>query len=104
MPKSVLIAGRLTDTAGRCRHYHLEMDVVGLKCARCQAYFACYQCHDELTDHAFVPCQKTEQVAICGACGQRMTYAVYAVGHCPACGHGFNPRCSVHAGIYFLEE
>ena len=35
-----------TDEAGRCTHYHQEVDVAALKCARCQKYYACYQCHD----------------------------------------------------------
>ena len=40
------IHGIDTDEAGRCPHYPQEVDVAALKCARCQKYYACYQCHD----------------------------------------------------------
>lgn len=51
----MVIYGVDLDSEGRCRHYHTACDVVALKCSKCQEYFACYQCHDQLRDHPFEP-------------------------------------------------
>ncbi len=98
------IYGEDLDSAGRCRHYHTELDVVALKCARCGKYYACYQCHDDLEDHHFEPTDEKETYPVlCGNCMHLLTYAEYSGGHCPYCGHGFNPRCSRHKHIYFCH-
>ncbi len=36
------------DSSSRCYHYHTKLDIVALKCAVCQKYYACYKCHDAL--------------------------------------------------------
>lgn len=52
------IHGLDLDQAGRCRHYHLAVDVAALKCSRCQKYYACYRCHDALENHHFMACER----------------------------------------------
>ena len=49
----MVIYGVDLDSEGRCRHYHTACDVVALKCSKCQEYFACYQCHNQLRNHPF---------------------------------------------------
>nr|WP_057745047.1 CHY zinc finger protein [Liquorilactobacillus capillatus] len=95
------IHGINVDKAGRCEHYHQVNDIVGLKCAQCQQYFACYKCHDALKDHHFVACAKNDLPAICGACKHTMNFQEYSLGHCPYCQNKFNPKCSLHYAIYF---
>ena len=99
MPK---INGLHVDSAGRCQHYHTEVDIVVLKCAKCQRYYACYQCHDELAGHHFAPVDIDDPTPVlCGACRNTLTYQQYRLGHCPYCGHAFNPKCQLHHDIYF---
>ncbi|WP_137636444.1 CHY zinc finger protein [Loigolactobacillus binensis] len=103
---SALIWGLDLDAAGRCRHYHGPTDIVANKCARCQQYFACYQCHDALRAHHFVPMPITAaaKVVCCGNCRQQLTYAQYQTGTCPFCRHAFNPQCVRHQAIYFIPS
>ncbi|MDN2452207.1 CHY zinc finger protein [Lactobacillus sp. UCMA15818] len=95
------IYGIEIDTDGRCYHYHQQNDIVGLKCQRCNEYFACYKCHDNLRDHSFVSCDKNDYPAICGKCRKKMTFDDYKNGYCPSCHAGFNPNCHLHWDIYF---
>ncbi|BBE41205.1 CHY zinc finger protein [Streptococcus dysgalactiae] len=93
------------DQEYRCLHYHTTLDIVGLKCAFCQTYYACYHCHDQLTEHAFVPTGSAEMFpVICGHCRKLLSRAEYASGHCPYCQSPFNPACHRHKDIYFLKE
>ncbi|ANZ60939.1 hypothetical protein AYR62_11820 [Secundilactobacillus paracollinoides] len=96
-----VIYGLETDDAGRCVHYHQENDIAGLKCQQCQAYFACYQCHDALCDHKFVACDKDDDPVMCGLCHTVMSFAAYQQGTCPNCRAAFNPKCEGHWGVYF---
>lgn len=93
------------DQEYRCLHYHTTLDIVGLKCAFYQTYYACYHCHDQLTEHAFVPTGPAEMFpVICGHCRKLLSRAGYACGHCPYCQSPFNPACHRHKDIYFLKE
>ena len=90
------------DAQGRCAHWHFAVDVVANKCAACGKWFACSLCHEEATDHPFGPMPLDVPAVMCGNCGNTMDYHEYAAAAaCPACGHGFNPGCGLHAGIYF---
>ena len=97
----ISIHGIGVDEAGRCQHYHQTNDIVGLKCARCQQYFACYKCHDALMAHPFVSCAKKALPVICGVCRRTMNFEEYSQGECPSCHSQFNPNCYVHYDIYF---
>lgn len=96
------IIGLAVDKAGRCTHWHTDVDIVANKCAQCQAYYACYLCHNALTTHPFVPVAMADLGVLCGACGFEMTGTVYATcTACPNCQHPFNPKCHLHHEIYF---
>ena len=96
------IYGNLTDDSGRCVHYHTELDVIANKCAVCKKFYACYKCHDEMEDHKFSPLAADQkETVMCGVCGKLFSYSEYSqLSKCPECGSGFNPRCSLHKGIY----
>ncbi|MCW1909154.1 hypothetical protein N7X57_01540 [Lactiplantibacillus paraplantarum] len=96
-----VIYGLGLDAAGRCQHYHLETDIAALWCEQCRRYYACYQCHDALCQHAFVASTPLSLAVMCGACRYRMTITTYHVGYCPHCHRAFNPRCRLHDRIYF---
>ncbi|HHL9829812.1 TPA: hypothetical protein ACRBSW_001437 [Streptococcus pyogenes] len=68
------------DQEYRCLHYHTPLDIVGLKCAFCQTYYACYHCR------------------------KLLSLAEYGCGCCPYCQSPFNPACHRHKDIYFLKE
>ena len=53
--ENIKIHGIGLDKAGRCTHYHTQLDIAALLCAKCRKYYACYSCHDELEDHPFAP-------------------------------------------------
>lgn len=98
------ILGEKTDPQGRCKHYHQENDIVALKCNKCGAYYACYLCHDELTDHKFAPISINDPAPIlCGNCKNTLSYDEYKKGCCPFCQHPFNPACHLHHDIYFKD-
>lgn len=96
------IFGINLDKDSRCTHYHGDNDVVALKCNKCQKYYACYKCHDELESHSFVPIAIDEpSPVLCGHCYSKLTFEEYQLGHCITCNHTFNPNCKKHSTIYF---
>ena len=96
------ILGLDLDEVGRCSHYHGSNDIVALKCGSCQAFSACYRCHDAICDHSFKALDKTKsKIILCGACRTLIDWQDYHKGGCPSCHHSFNPKCSRHSEIYF---
>ncbi|KHD44664.1 CHY zinc finger protein [Streptococcus hongkongensis] len=99
------IYGLQLDNAGRCQHYHTELDIVALKCQVCQKYYACYKCHDNLEDHLFHANPSSEKFpVVCGNCRTYLSAEIYAKGFCPSCLSQFNPNCQLHKSIYFQKE
>lgn len=96
------IYGKLTDSQGRCVHYHTQLDIIANRCSRCNKLYACYKCHDETEDHSFSPVYAMEpKTVMCGACGKYFSYIEYkTITACPDCGLSFNPGCSKHECIY----
>jgi uncharacterized CHY-type Zn-finger protein len=103
MPDGVRGVGLDDDT--RCVHYATERDVVAIRFGCCEAYYACFRCHQELADHDAVPwpVDRREEPAVrCGACGTPMSAPAYvSTDTCPECGTAFNPNCERHYGRYF---
>ncbi|MCH1617157.1 CHY zinc finger protein [Streptococcus pasteurianus] len=100
----MIIYGINLDSKGRCKHYHTKQDIVALKCGKCQDYFACYQCHNQLRNHPFESVSvKAASPVFCGNCRHFLTYTEYKKGACPYCYHDFNPNCRLHETIYFKE-
>ena len=52
--ENIKIHGIGLDKAGRCTHYHTQLDIAALLCAKCRKYYACYSCHDELEERLIV--------------------------------------------------
>ncbi|MGT2742852.1 CHY zinc finger protein [Streptococcus plurextorum] len=98
----MLIKGLELDSAGRCLHYHTDLDIVALQCQICQAFYACYLCHDALEEHPFEPhdIDNTKPI-FCGNCKTYLSFEDYHQGSCPSCQHRFNPNCKKHYSIYF---
>jgi uncharacterized CHY-type Zn-finger protein len=100
------VLGLHVDPQGRCAHWHGPLDVVGLRLACCEAYYACRDCHDALTGHpakVWPRESRDRRAALCGVCGAEMTVAAYLAceDRCPGCGAPFNPGCRSHRHLYF---
>lgn len=77
----MIIYGINLDSKRRCKHYHTKRDVVALKCGKCQDYFACYQCHNQLRNHPFESVSvKAASPVLCGSCYHFLTFAEYKKG------------------------
>ncbi|MCD2159115.1 CHY zinc finger protein [Fructobacillus sp. M1-13] len=101
---AIKIFGQDIGPTGTCRHYHSDVDVVALRCEKCQQYFACYQCHDAMRKHAFQPAaRQVGRPVLCGVCHKTLTYAEYKETACPYCGAAFNPNCVLHQDRYFQD-
>lgn len=99
-----MILGVGVDAEGRCAHWHEPTDVVALRLACCDAWYACRACHDATAGHVGAPwpAEPAVAVALCGACGGEMLASEYlAADACPACLHSFNPGCRLHRALYF---
>ena len=96
------IFGKLTDSQGRCSHYHSPLDIIANRCGKCKKLYACYKCHDEAEDHSFEAVNTDEKNSVmCGVCGKYFSYKEYSsLCACPVCASSFNPRCSLHKSIY----
>ncbi|WP_192496797.1 CHY zinc finger protein [Pseudoclavibacter sp. CFCC 14310] len=99
------------DPASRCAHWHTELDIVALRFACCDTYWACTECHAQLADHAALPwpVDRAQPAVRCGGCGSQFNASAYLTTMetiepcCPVCGAAFNPRCSRHHDIYFAD-
>lgn len=77
----MIIYGINLDSKGRCKHYHTKQDIVALKCGKCQDYFACYQCHNQLRNHPLESVSvKAASPVFCGNCRHFLTYTEYKKG------------------------
>jgi len=67
------IHGVDVDPHGRCCHYRSSVDVIANRCATCNAWWACYQCHEQCTDHPFGTVSvDADNTILCGVCGITM--------------------------------
>lgn len=98
-----MIYGKLVDSQSRCVHWNGELDIIALKFKCCERYYACHECHSELTDHEVVKYSRDspDDLIICGVCNVEMTFEQYSVLNCPNCSSKFNPACKLHYDLYF---
>ncbi len=90
----------------RCLHYSSELDVIAILFKCCLKFFACYECHQALADHAAQVWQANEhevKAILCGGCGNTLTINHYLSCNfqCPFCQINFNPGCKTHYCLYF---
>ncbi len=102
------IKGNPIDNETRCIHYHSVLDIIAIKFKCCNAYYPCYNCHQEEAGHpsAFWKINEQHQKAIlCGKCKQEMTISQYlnCSNQCIFCRSKFNPKCAEHYHLYFEE-
>ena len=90
----------------RCAHYHGPQDIVAVRFPCCQAFYPCFACHEEATDHEAQrwPADQFDVPAVlCGECQAVLTIQQYldADNTCLSCGAAFNPNCARHYDRYF---
>lgn len=99
------IRGVEVDPRGRCAHWRGPRDVVAIRLACCDTWYACHDCHEACADHPprrWPRDRFHEEAVLCGSCGQRLSIERYLkTPGCPGCGHPFNPRCALHHPRYF---
>eukprot|EP00959_Pyramimonas_sp_CCMP1952_P140434 2938589-Pyramimonas_sp.AAC.2 len=98
----------------RCSPWHSPRDVLALAAPCCGGdFFACAQCHDEVTGHVLQPWPSDTPLAthalLCGVCNTTFDIGKYLSldltrPRCPACDADFNPGCSLHHGLYFDQQ
>ncbi|MBO0596250.1 hypothetical protein I2485_00645 [Nesterenkonia sp. E16_7] len=100
------VLGSPVDDQTRCKHYRTPLDVVAIKFWCCQEYYPCHLCHQESADHPAAQWPVDEQASkaiLCGVCTSELSVCEYLeVGSCPHCAAPFNPRCHLHADLYFV--
>lgn len=105
-PFDVPIRGVAVDTDTRCAHYEGKRDIIAIRFPCCDAFYPCFACHKETTDHEaqrWPPDRFDVPAVLCGACQAVLTIQQYlnADHACPSCGAAFNPRCARHHDQYF---
>ena len=90
----------------RCAHYHGRQDIVAIRFPCCKAFYPCFACHKEATDHETRrwPADRFHTPAVlCGRCQAVLTIQHYldADHTCLSCGAAFNPNCARHYDRYF---
>lgn len=105
----VSLRGLEVDPETRCTHYDGGHDVVAIRFPCCAAFYPCFVCHEETTDHEAKrwPADRFGAPAVlCGRCDTVLTIRQYldAEHRCPSCGGGFNPGCVNHHDRYFCVE
>ncbi len=90
----------------RCAHYHGPQDIVAIRFPCCKAFYPCFACHKEATDHEarrWPAGQFDVPAVLCGECQAVLTIQHYldADHTCLSCGADFNPNCARHYDRYF---
>lgn len=103
---AIIIKGKPIDDETRCTHYHTELDIIAIKFKCCNAYYPCYDCHQEEAGHLTDIWGKSEQqekAIFCGSCKYEMTISQYlnCNNQCIFCASKFNPKCAQHYHLYF---
>ncbi len=97
------------DDETRCLHYNSPIDIIAIKMACCDTYYACKGCHEALANHDIQVWPRTTwdtPAILCGVCKSELTIAEYMQSNniCPNCASAFNPVCRNHYHFYFETE
>jgi uncharacterized CHY-type Zn-finger protein len=103
------VRGMNLDAQTRCKHYYGPTDVIAIKMKCCGVYYACKDCHAELTDHSIEvwPESKwSEKAILCGVCRSEFSISDYLQSgyRCAVCNAEFNPKCRNHYHHYFAQK
>ena len=101
-----MVKGQLIDDQTRCTHWHSPVDIIAIKFKCCNIFYACYDCHEEMTDHTpelWTRNERSEKAILCGVCKAELSIQEYfdSGNSCPQCQSAFNPNCSKHLHLYF---
>jgi uncharacterized CHY-type Zn-finger protein len=103
-----IVHGLALSPLTQCSHYFSPLDIIAIKHACCNKFYACISCHNALEHHVpqiWPKSQRQEDAVFCGACQRTMTVDQYlqsgSVCPLPGCGENFNPKCKGHRGLYF---
>ena len=104
--KKINVKGIKVDKNTRCSHYNSPVDIISIKFKCCKQYYACFYCHEEISEHTPQIWNKAEfntKAVFCGNCNNEITIHGYlnCKNKCPVCNANFNPRCSNHHPLYF---
>jgi uncharacterized CHY-type Zn-finger protein len=93
----------------QCKHWNSPFDIIAIRHACCEKFYACISCHDALENHissVWSHSQRHERAVLCGKCKHVLQIDEYlSCGSvCTSCGAGFNPGCKGHWGLYFEME
>ena len=81
----------------RCEHWHSALDILALKAACCNRFYACHSCHSACEEHDWLPWPADTSLdmmgLLCGACSKTFSLKQYLSGSskCPHCDSPFNP-------------
>jgi uncharacterized CHY-type Zn-finger protein len=92
----------------QCAHWHSPLDIIAIKHACCQKFYACISCHNTL-ESSHVPAvwkrkDWDEGAVFCGNCKRIWSVKEYLAGKeskCGGCGVAWNPGCKNHWNLYF---
>ena len=101
-----MVKGQLIDDQTRCIHWHSPVDIIAIKFKCCNSFYACYECHKQMTDHTpelWSRNERSEKAILCGVCRTELSIQEYfdSGNKCPDCQSPFNPNCSKHHNLYF---
>lgn len=102
----VEVRGQAVTPLTQCAHWHSPLDIIAIKHACCNQFYACISCHDELEEHESTtwPASKRDKRAVlCGQCKYvlRVDEYLQSGSQCTQCGAKFNPGCRNHWALYF---
>ncbi|KAF2646412.1 zf-CHY-domain-containing protein [Massarina eburnea CBS 473.64] len=104
------IHGLCVTSHTQCSHWHSPLDIIAIKHACCNKFYACISCHNACETHVpklWEKSQREEKAALCGQCKHVLSVNEYmgCGGQCTECGSAFNPGCvdSCRENAAFLE-
>ncbi len=112
MEKEVILVGNIhvfgvgLNKYTGCIHHHSTVDIVAIKFRCCNLYYACYLCHQAISQHVSEKWQRKDfkcASILCGRCGWELTIEEYmdCESCCTQCGALFNRGCQNHWHLYF---
>jgi len=105
-PISPQVFGVSVTLLTQCVHWSSPLDIIAIKHACCNKFYACISCHNASETHkpdVWSRSQQSEKAVLCGNCKHVLAVDEYmqSGSTCTKCGSAFNPGCKGHWGMYF---